>query len=74
MGLRRFKSLIIAEGLRSKCFSIKLAISASGILFVLNVSTAIDTGVSTPIAYASKTSALSANPAATIFLATNLAA
>jgi hypothetical protein len=49
-------------------------ISSSDIFPVPNVSTKIETGSALPIAYASSISHLSAIPAATIFLATYLAA
>ena len=65
---------MIAAGLKSKFFSTNRAISSSANLPVPNVSTKMDTGFATPIAYASCISHLSARPAATTFLAAYLAA
>ncbi len=64
----------MAAGLKSKFSATAFSILSVSILFVPKVSTIIETGLATPIAYASSTSHLSANPAATIFFAICLAA
>ena len=74
IGLRRSKSLIIAPGLKSKCLFTSSTSFSSETFPVPNVSTNIDRGLATPIAYDNSISHLSASPAATIFLATYLAA
>ena len=56
----------------SKCLLTRVSISSSEILFVPKVLTISETGFATPIAYATCTSHLSDNPAATIFFATYL--
>ena len=66
--------MIIAAGLKSKLERTNSEISSSEILPVPNVSTKIETGSATPIAYANSISHLSANPDATMFLATYLEA
>ena len=71
---RRSNWLIIAAGLKSKFLETSSEISSSEIFPVPNVSTIIDTGSATPIAYANSISHFSAKPAATIFFATYLAA
>ena len=65
---------MIAAGLRSKTFSIISAIFSSLITPVPKLSTEIDTGFATPIAYANSTSICFATPAATKFFATHLTA
>ena len=65
---------MIAAGLKSKCSATSEDMASSEILPVPKVSTRIDTGFATPIAYASCISHLSASPAATMFFATYLAA
>ena len=68
------KFAIIAAGRRSKFLRTSSEISSSEILPVPKVSTKIETGSATPIAYANSISHFSARPAATIFLATYLEA
>ena len=64
----------MAPGLKSK-FSLTISTNLSFDNFpVPKVSTNIDKGLATPIAYESSISHLSARPAATIFFATCLAA
>jgi len=65
---------MMAAGLKSKYFLTRAVISSSLIPFAVpEVSTMIDTGSATPMAYATWTWHWSARPAATIFFATYLA-
>ena len=69
IGSRNPKYSIIPFGVKSNLFLIFSSISSSGIAFVPKVSTNIDIGCSTPIAYATWSSHFLAYPFATIFLA-----
>jgi len=74
MGLRRSRSLTIAPGLKSNISRTAASILDLSTFSVPKVSTIIETGCATPIAYATSISILSATPEATRFLATYLAA
>ena len=64
---------MIPNGERSKCLVTSSSICSTGTVSVPKVSTSTETGLTTPMAYATWISHLEAIPAATMFLATQRA-